>query len=197
MNKNNMSARDCILSKVRSGKPEAVALPDVPLYKTAGDAKANFKSRLESFDGRWHEFGSRAKAVTWLGANIDRGSKKVCSSLPDYKGTLSPCDIIDPHDAHTLDITVAEGILGVGETGSVYVTDRSLGLAAAALLAPDLYLLLDSSEIVDGIHTAYDRIRLRDSQYGSFFTGPSATADIEAIHITGAQGPVSLTVLLY
>lgn len=36
-----------------------------------------------------------------------------------------------------------------------------------------------------------------ETQYGSFFTGPSATADIEAVHITGAQGPLAMTVLLY
>ena len=47
------------------------------------------------------------------------------------------------------------------------------------------------------MHDAYNFIDLKNNQYGSFFTGPSATADIEAIHITGAQGEISLTVFLY
>ena len=87
--------------------------------------------------------------------------------------------------------------MGVGETGSVWVTDESLGGAACALFSTDLYLLLDSRKVVDGIHTAYSQLDIRKAAYGSFFTGPSATADIEAVHITGAQGEISLTVLLY
>lgn len=58
-------------------------------------------------------------------------------------------------------------------------------------------LVARQRKIVNGIHEAYARLDLRNCQFGSFFSGPSATADIEAVHITGAQGPLSLTVLLY
>jgi len=64
-------------------------------------------------------------------------------------------------------------------------------------LSRHLFIFLDSSKIVHGLHEAYASLNLREHQYGSFYTGPSATADIEAVHVTGAQGPLSLTVLLY
>ena len=101
--------------------------------------------------------------------------------------------------------------MGVGETGSVWVTDRSLGIAGAGLLTLNLVLLLERSRILPSIHDAYAALQpgsstaatlnpelrpLSETAYGSFFSGPSATADIEAVHITGAQGPLSLTVLL-
>lgn len=196
MNDSN-STRDKILSRIRSGKPAPIEHPDVPIYTIEGDKLDNFKYKLESFDGKFLEFPSRTEAIAWLDNNLDTKKKKICSAIPDFSGTLSVTQITDPHDAHTLDASVAQGVLGVGETGSVYVTEQSLGLAAAALLSPDLYLLLNISDIVDGISAAYEKIDLRADQYGSFFSGPSATADIEAVHITGAQGPVSLTVLLY
>ena len=68
---------------------------------------------------------------------------------------------------------------------------------ANGLFAINLYLLLDHNKIVDGLQDAYAMMDLSQVQYSSLFSGPSATADIEAVHITGAQGPVSLTVLLY
>jgi L-lactate dehydrogenase complex protein LldG len=42
---------------------------------------------------------------------------------------------------------------------------------------------------------AYRRPELHDSHYASFYTGPSATADIEGVLIHGAQGVRSLLVL--
>lgn len=87
--------------------------------------------------------------------------------------------------------------MGIGETGSVVVDARSLGQASNGLLALNLYLLLDREKIVDGLQATYGSLDLSGYQYMAFFSGPSATADIEAVHITGAQGPLSLTVLLY
>ena len=102
-----------------------------------------------------------------------------------------------PADAEQLSACVGEGILGIGETGSVLVEPESFGQMANALLTSNLYLLLDKSTITDSLQNAYAQMDLSKIQYSSLFSGPSATADIEAVHITGAQGPVSLTVLLY
>ena len=102
-----------------------------------------------------------------------------------------------PADAHILQACVGDGILGIGETGSVLVAPETFGRMANGLFAIDLYLLLDRSKIVPGLQDAYAQMDLSKVQYSSLFSGPSATADIEAVHITGAQGPVSLTILLY
>lgn len=192
-----MSSKSEILSRIRQSRPTPVPLPDVPMYDIAGDPVNNFIEKLESFDGKALQFPDRDSALRWLDANIDRKGKVVFSSLPDWQGNLPLSQVADPHAAHVIDTCVAQGLMGVGEMGSVWVTDESLGKGACALMATDLYLLLHRDTILPGMHQAYAALDLRAHPYGSFFTGPSATADIEAVRVTGAQGPVTLTVLLH
>lgn len=196
MDNNLNNSRDLILNKIRNGKPQHVALPDVPLYAYKGDLIEGFRTHLTEFDGKFQEFGNRSEAIKWLQSELNPG-KKIFSNIPDFQGTIATDSFKDPHLAHVVDICVAEGVLGVAETGSVWVNDEVLGVSAAALFSTDLYLLLDRSKLIDGLHAAYKSLNLRHHQYGAFYTGPSATADIEAVHITGAQGEISLTVLLY
>ncbi|MGL5691736.1 MAG: LutC/YkgG family protein [Bacteroidales bacterium] len=196
MDNNLNNSREFILSSIRNGKPQHVALPDVPLYSYSGDLVEGFRTHLTEFDGKFQEFSNRSEAIEWLQSHLDSG-KNIFSNIADFRGTVSSDSFNDPHLAHIVDICVAEGVLGVAETGSVWVNDEVLGVSAAALFSTDLYLLLDRSNLVDGLHAAYKLLNIKQHQYGAFYTGPSATADIEAVHITGAQGEISLTVLLY
>lgn len=190
------SARDRIMARVKSNLPADTELPDVPMYDVAGDPVENFIAKLEGFDGKAVRVSSREEALAWLESNVVREGKTVFSSVAGFEGNFEAGDNTDPHSVHVVDICVANGILGAGETGSVWVTEESLGLTACALFSTDLYLLLDADRIYSGLHQAYAAIDLSTSRYGSFYTGPSATADIEAVHITGAQGEISLTVLI-
>ncbi len=195
--KNESDTRQAILDRIRKGKPQSYDPPVIPGYGWPGNPIENFQKQLKAFDGDSLVFENRSQAIEWLQNNIPAQGKVVCSALPDYKGTCTADDYPDPHKCTNIDICVAEGLMGVGEMGSVLVTDKSLGKPACALLCTDLYLLLDKSKIVDGMHSAYSKINLSEYAYSSFFSGPSATADIEAVHVTGAQAEISLTVLLY
>ena len=192
------AAKAEILSRIRNGKPKDCPLPDVPMYAWPGDPLANFIERLLGFDGRVVKFRTWDEALDWLKTQpgFAGGNGKIYSSAEGLPGTAGEEEVADPHDAHKIDICVTEGEMGVGETGSIWVTDRSLKHAACALLAPTLYILLDKNRIVGGMHEAYAGIRLGEQQYGAFYSGPSATADIEAVRITGAQGPLSMTARL-
>lgn len=192
-----ISSRDWILNKVRNGKPTSEPLPEMPEFSFENDPVDSFIEHLNGFDGKVLTFASREEVIEWLEKELDRKAKKVFSAIPDYAGSIEKNDFKTPHDAHVVDICVAEGVLGVGETGSIWVNNDRLGLAASALFSTDLYLLLDKANMIGGLHEAYSRIDLPRHQYGSFYTGPSATADIEAVHITGAQAELSLTALLY
>lgn len=203
-NNNDKSAADkdsraMILSCIRAGLPAPEPLPDVPLYRWPGDPVDNFISKLEAFDGSAERFATRRDALSWLAkqSDMDDAVNIIYSSADGVGSNISEESIADPHNAHVIDTCVTESRLGVGETGSVWVTDESLRHAACALMSRHLYVLLDSTRIVGGIHEAYAALHLAGHAYGSFYTGPSATADIEAVHITGAQGPLALTVLLY
>ncbi len=190
------AARENILNRIKTGHPEAVELPDIPMYGIPGDVVENFIRHLESFDGQCKRFASRSDVLTWLRDNIDTADNTVYSSVDGFKGNFTVAADTDPHSTHVVDICVGDGVIGVGETGSVWVTEESLGLTACALFSTDLYLLLDAKNIYPGMHQAYESLDLGGIRYGAFFTGPSATADIEAVRVTGAQGEISLTVLL-
>lgn len=114
---------------------------------------------LESFDGKAIEFPSRREAVKWLEENVDLNSRSVFSAIPDFGGNFKLLPTDNLHRAAQVDVCVGQGEMGVGETGSVWVTDGSLGVPAAALLSTDLFLLLDEADIVGGIHDAYSRPR--------------------------------------
>ena len=169
------------------------------MYPWPGDPLAGFISHLEGFDGKAVKFATRAEALRWLATQPEMAPSQnaVYSTLDDVTGNFGEKDLTDLRNAEKINTCVTEAEMGVGEMGSVWVTDRTLRHPACALMSRHLFVLLDASNIVGGLHQAYARLSLRNQQYGSFFTGPSATADIEAVHITGAQGPLSMTVLLY
>lgn len=196
---NQQDTKNDILARIRSGKPALIPLPDVPAYGWPGDPLENFVGKLLSFDGNAVKFKTRADALAWLAGQPEMDSSKmvIYSSAEGVTGNVSEDDVADLHNAHKIDTCVSESSMGVGEMGSVWVTDESLRHAACALLSRRLFMFLDAKKIVGGLHEAYASMKLADHQYGSFYTGPSATADIEAVHITGAQGPLSLTVMIY
>lgn len=187
-----------ILSRIRAGKPALEELPDVPMYGYSGNPVEDFISQLLSFDGRAVKFRTRQDALSWLKQQPEMEPARVIYSSADgVEGNFSESELTDLHNAHKIETCVTESAMGVGEMGSVWVTDSTLVHAACALLSRRLFVLLDSKRVVGGLHEAYAQLKLAEHQYGSFYTGPSATADIEAVHITGAQGPLALTVLLY
>lgn len=191
------SMRDRIFQCLRTNRPEPVEHPEIPRFAIPGEMENNFISHVETFDGKVVNCSKREDAINWLMQHLKTTDRKVLSMIPDFAGNVTMADLPTPQDAHELDVCVAEGIMGIGETGSILIEPSTFGRSSNGLLALNLYLLLDRSKMVDGVQEAYSKMDLASTQYSSFFSGPSATADIEAVHITGAQGPLSLTVILY
>jgi hypothetical protein len=82
----------------------------------------------------------------------------------------------------------------VAESGAVWLTQEDLMVSALGFLSQHLIVLLDPEQIVADMHDAYARVRLDQTAYGCFMMGPSATGDIEATMVHGAQGVRSLNV---
>jgi L-lactate dehydrogenase complex protein LldG len=90
---------------------------------------------------------------------------------------------------------VVRAAFGVARTGSVCLTEATLGVNALGYLPQHLIVLLDPADLVQNLHHAYARPEFRDHTYVVFHTGPSATADIEGVLIHGAQGVRGLSVI--
>ena len=190
-----MSSRDDILAKVRVNQPPAVAVPPAPAFAAASGSK------LEAFRAALVRMGGKLAAapdgdLDALVRKLFPDAKVVCSATPEVAGNRSPGDVDSPAGLADVDVGVVRAAFGVAETGSVWLTERELGVNALAFLSQHLVVLLAPDRIVGNMHDAYcDRDRF-EASYGVFMTGPSATADIEGVLIHGAQGIRSLTVVL-
>lgn len=97
-------------------------------------------------------------------------------------------------------VGVVQGRLGVAETGSVLVEERSLADRVITMLCQRLIQVVESDTVVARLEDVARWLsqHASGSSFFSLITGPSRTADIERSLTIGVQGPqeVSVRVLL-
>jgi L-lactate dehydrogenase complex protein LldG len=188
-------SRESMLAAIRQNLPQQrVSHPRIPAFPSPDrPLRPMFEDHLTNAGGAAHTVGSPAEAAATLSA-LYPSAKVVCSTVPEIAGTRRAEDIHDPHELADVDIGVMRAQFGVAESGAVWLTQEDLIVNALAFLSQHLVVLLDPNEIVSDMHEAYRRVRLGETAYGCFMMGPSATADIEATLVHGAQGPRSLDV---
>jgi L-lactate dehydrogenase complex protein LldG len=189
------TSREQILSAIHANIPPGpVEHPQIPIFRRAEtDLKATFERHLEKAGGAAHNIGNRAEAQTKL-ASLHPTAKVICSAVPEIPGTRRAETIHDPHELADVDVGVVRAQFGVAESGAVWLTQEDLIVDGLGFLSQHLVVLLDPAEIAADMHEAYARVRLDRTAYGSFMMGPSATGDIEATMVHGAQGARSLNV---
>jgi L-lactate dehydrogenase complex protein LldG len=189
------SSREQILSSIRANlPPKLVQRPPIPVFNRSDvGLKSSFERRLEEAGGAAHEIGSRPEAEAKL-ASLHPTAQVICSAVPEIPGTRRAETILDPHELADVDVGVVRAQFGVAESGAVWLTQEDLIVNSLGFLSQHLVVFLDPEEIVADMHEAYARVRLDQTAYGCFMMGPSATGDIEATLVHGAQGARSLNV---
>jgi L-lactate dehydrogenase complex protein LldG len=187
--------RTTILNAIRKNLPQQrVERPILPKFDwVGGSVKAVFIQRLKEAGGAAHEIASAAEAEAKLKA-LHPDAKVICSAVAEIAGPRRIENVRDPHELADVDVGVIRAEFGVAEGGAVWVTEEDLVVNALGFLSQHLIVLLDPEQIVCDMHDAYRRVRLDRTAYGCFMMGPSATADVEATLVHGAQGPRSLNV---
>jgi L-lactate dehydrogenase complex protein LldG len=96
------------------------------------------------------------------------------------------------------DGVLTSATLAIAETGTVLLQDAANGQGRRALtLLPDYHLcIVDQSTIVQAVPEAIARLQSTAHLATTFFSGPSATADIEMTRIKGVHGPRFVDVIL-
>lgn len=191
------ASREKILSAIRSNTPQRkLEHPGIANFEWIGGLlKAAFVQRLEEAGGAAHAVATPEEAEAKLRV-LHPDAKVVCSAVPEIAGTRRIEHVRDPHELADVDVGVVRAQFAIAESGAVWVTEEELVVNALAFLSQHLIVLLDPEQIVPDMHAAYHRVRLDKTAYGCFVMGPSATADVEATLVHGAQGPRTLHVFL-
>ena len=188
------TTRDHVLARVRRNQPAWRELPSLPAFaRRLDDPLATFTAALTRMGGTCAEATAGALDAFIRARFPD--ARVVCSATPEVEGTRPIGAVRDPRELDDVDVGVVRAAFGVAETGSVWLSERELGVNAIAFLSQHLVVLLDPEAIVADLHDAYRAPGFGDARYAVLMTGPSATADIEGVLIRGAQGIRSLTVV--
>jgi L-lactate dehydrogenase complex protein LldG len=95
------------------------------------------------------------------------------------------------------DAAVTGVVAAIAETGTLVCVSGPAAARGASLIPPVHIALLDRTQIVGDLFDYFDRLANTGSPANiNLITGPSKTADIEGILITGVHGPGVVHVLL-
>jgi len=87
--------------------------------------------------------------------------------------------------------------VAIAETGSIVLQNAAAQGRRALSLVPDYHLcVVFASQVVETVPECFARLDATANLPTTFFSGPSATADIEMTRIKGVHGPRYLDVLL-
>jgi L-lactate dehydrogenase complex protein LldG len=189
-------ARTEILRAVRAALPPAVAAPSVRPSATVA------RLSTDELIARFSRSAAAAGAVVIVADNdaaahanhAASDAHEILSLVPGVASTIATP--IDPHALASLDLLVCPAMLGVAESGAVWLATSDLIHRAALFIAQRVIIVLKADTIVADLHDAYERIDVRANAFGTFISGPSKTADIEQSLVIGAHGPKELTLII-
>lgn len=190
-----MRSREWILERVRAARFTAPPLPALPDFAPAAAATlAAFGAALARMGGTLAELPDGCTPERFVRERHPE-ARVICSATAEVTGSRDIAAVRHGAELEDVEVGVLRAAFGVAETGSVWFSERELGVAALGFLAQHLVVLLDPRHIVGTLHDAYRHDGFRQARYAVLMSGPSATADIEGVLIRGAQGVRSICVV--
>jgi L-lactate dehydrogenase complex protein LldG len=210
-------ARSAILSAIRSANGRATDLPhaeldyaQIPRTYTQqsslshDDALALLAERLIDYDANVVPCTADQVPSAIRNALQQHNAHRVL--IPeDFPARLVPDGFeitpdrnLSPAELDRFDAAVTLGALAIAETGTIILEGVSGQGRRAATLVPDVHVcVLNAANIVIHVPEAFARLASAATLPLTFFSGPSATADIEMTRIKGVHGPRHLHILLF
>jgi L-lactate dehydrogenase complex protein LldG len=172
-----------------------------------------FKLRAEAVSAEVHHFPRKSEALDFVLHYLrDAG---VCDA-PQAYAVWAHCPFLDGVDQKQLSSTLpgltfavnrdvsAHARVGISQLDWAIANTGTLVQDAAAIdqrlvsTLPQIHIaLIQSDRIVPDLPSALARIRPEQTNYISFITGPSRTADIERVLTIGVHGPEKLIIVFY
>ncbi len=118
------------------------------------------------------------------------------SPVPEISvSTVNPDEVSSVRELDHTDVGIVQGEFGVAENGCIWLK-QTMKERAVYFICENLVILLPKNKIYSNMHEAYRHVSFNDNGYGVFISGPSKTADIAQVLVTGAQAARSVTILL-
>lgn len=202
------SSRDRVLARIRKANAQAsrsessiLRSYDRASTQSVHDTLALFEERLRDYDAgvfpvRREEIAQKA-AELLVAANRRRIA--VPAGLPS-QWLAEGIEWIPDHDLSFDALNGVDGVMtaatvGVAVSGSIALQHGPAEGRRILTLLPDYHLcIIEAAQIVETLPEAF--ARFDPARPVTFFSGPSATADIEMTRIKGVHGPRFLDVLL-
>ncbi|UMB59183.1 LUD domain-containing protein [Lutibacter sp. A80] len=191
-------SRETILKSIKQNKPNLLPLPEIDLDKFQEDLNllASFKEKVALVGGNIIELDSAKEIDTEIQKRYPKAKDIVTCTQKSSLETVSISEKTNPHTMASIDLAIIEGDFGVVENGAIWITENEFPIRVLPFITNDLVIVLDKEKLCTNLHEAYKLIANRDRNFGLFIAGPSKTADIEQCLVIGAQGAMSLTILL-
>ncbi len=187
-----------ILKAVKANKPDLLDLPEINLNTFSEEINliATFKEKVGLVGGNILEISSKSDIDTEIRKIHPNATKIIDCTKDSSLGTIEISNETDPHDLKMVDLAILKGEFGVTENGAVWISENQFPIRVLPFITNDLVIVLEKKDVVLHLHKAYKLIAERERTFGMFISGPSKTADIEQCLVVGAQGAMSMTIIL-
>jgi L-lactate dehydrogenase complex protein LldG len=190
-----MSSREKILSQIKTNQPDYQELNVQFKFESVYEnLYEKFAEILSFVGGKAIEVNSYEEIKTDIRvhyqdvANIATTIDEL-SELADFSLNVS-----DPHELEMLNLAIIEGDFAVAENAAIWVSEKQLPHRALPMITQYLAIVIHKSAILTNMHRAYERVKVNETGFGTFISGPSKTADIEQSLVIGAHGARGLVV---
>ncbi len=196
--KDKVMSRASILKSIKENKPELIALPEIDLtnFSETIDLLETFKNNVALVGGGILELDQIENLDIEIKKRYPNAQRIVSLVEGSTLGNVFLNEQTEPHNLENVDLSIIKGEFGVAENGAIWVSDKHFRIRILPFITNDLVIVLSKKELCLHMHDAYEIIATRKRSFGLFLSGPSKTADIEQCLVIGAQGAMSLTVVL-
>jgi L-lactate dehydrogenase complex protein LldG len=190
-----MSSREKILSQIKTNQPDYQEL----------NVQFKFESVYENLYEKFAEIlsfvGGKAMEVNSY-EEIIADVREHYHDITNIATTISALseladfslNVTDPHDLELLNLAIIEGDFAVAENAAIWVSEKQLPHRALPMITQYLAIVIHKADILTNMHRAYERVKVDETGFGTFISGPSKTADIEQSLVIGAHGARGLVV---
>jgi len=208
------TARDEIMQRIRSAKGTSTNEAATASYRTLQrdyqtEATLSRDEIIDLFEERLRDYDAHVYRVSAgdVGRQVEevlhaRSVNRVLvpEGLPPewQQGAAFVVDrAFSPSDLDQFGAVMTTATLGIAETGTIVLQTAPGQGRRAVTLVPDYHLcILPASKVVETVVEAMRHLETTKTLPTTFFSGPSATADIEMTRIKGVHGPRFVDVVL-